>query len=233
MKQVQLPLGVSFNGYATFANFLPGDNRLALEAVRNGLAVPAAEFRCFYLWGHANTGKSHLLQAACQHLSEQESPAAFIPLEQVRRESPQLLDGLGSLELVCLDNLEQVSGDPDWERAVFNLFNQLRENNRCLLVSARRNLGELGLRLPDLVSRMQWGVNFRLGALSDQQKKQALTLRCASRGIELPAETVSYLLNHSSRDLGSLSSTVDQLVDAAIEQRRQLTIPFAKQVLNL
>ncbi len=238
MKQVQLPLGVSFNAYATFDNFLPGCNRLALEAVQNSLdaARPAsvpAEFGFVYLWGRANTGKSHLLQAACQQVSAREAPAAFVPLEQVCNESPRLLDGFGSLDLVCLDNLERISGDPDWERALFNLFNQLRDNNRCLLISAGCNINELGLQLPDLLSRMHWGLNFRLQSLSDQQKKEALALRCACRGIELPTETISYLLNHSFRDLGSLSSAVDRLVDAAIEQRRQLTIPFAKQVLKL
>jgi len=140
---------------------------------------------------------------------------------------------LGDLDLVCIDNVQKGIANPLWEMALFSLFNQLKENKKNLLISANRNIKELGIALPDLFSRLQSGLNFKLESLSDQDKKEALILRCACRGIELPLETVSFLLSHSFRDLHNLSAAVDQMVDAAIESHRLLTVPFAKTVLKL
>ena len=47
-----------------------------------------------------------------------------------------MLEGLEAFSLVCLDDLEVLAGKQDWELAIFNLYNQLREagakTDRCL-----------------------------------------------------------------------------------------------------
>jgi DnaA-homolog protein len=59
----QLPLKISSPPAPSFANFVPGANREALEAVR-ALARGTLAEAIVYLWGEAGSGRSHLLRAA-------------------------------------------------------------------------------------------------------------------------------------------------------------------------
>jgi len=58
-------------------------------------------------------------------------------------------------------------------------------------------------------------------------------LRAKNTGMELSDEAVSYLLNHHSRDLASLITTLDKLENASLIEKRKVTIPFLKDQLNI
>jgi DnaA family protein len=59
----QLPLELSARPAPAFDNFVAGENREALEAVRAMAAGTLAE-PIVYLWGEAGSGRTHLLRAA-------------------------------------------------------------------------------------------------------------------------------------------------------------------------
>lgn len=116
-----------------------------------------------YFWGQEGSGRSHLLHAACAELDEEPDAAGYISLELHSQMSPHMLDGMEHLALVCLDNLDAIAGVPLWEQAVFNFFNR-RHFNRLheqglgsLVITAINAPRNLGLLLPDLASRLDWG----------------------------------------------------------------------------
>ena len=61
---------------------------------------------------------------------------------------------------------------------------------------------------------------------------QALSLRAAQRGLQLPPETAEYLLRRLPRDLSSLSALLDKLDEASLVAQRRLTVPFIRDVLE-
>ncbi|HKJ77017.1 MAG TPA: DnaA/Hda family protein, partial [Gammaproteobacteria bacterium] len=85
--------------------------------------------------------------------------------------------------------------------------------------------------LPDLVSRLGWGLIFHVRPLSDEQMIDALQLRARQRGLDLPADVARYLLRHYRRDMTSLASLLERLDHASLVAQRRLTIPFVKQWL--
>lgn len=137
MNPIQLPLGVRLRDDATLVNFYPGANAVALGYVER-LASPQVSWtdELIYLWGGIGVGRSHLLQAACLQADEWADLTLYLPLEQLAHYGPSLLDNLEQADLVCLDNLDAVAGDPQWELALFHLFNRLRDAGRRLLLSA-------------------------------------------------------------------------------------------------
>jgi DnaA family protein len=158
---------------------------------------------------------------------------AYLPLREVAGLSPELLEGLEQQDLVCLDDVHAIAGNDDWERAVFGLFNRVRDRNGRLLVAATRRAGQCGFRLADLVSRLDWGVAYVLMPLVDRQVVAALGLRARRRGLELPDETAQYLLKRMPRDLPSVFNLLDRLDEASMIEQRRLTVPFVKSVLDL
>ncbi|WP_421683965.1 DnaA regulatory inactivator Hda [Stutzerimonas urumqiensis] len=233
MNPVQLPLGVRMRDDATFANFYPGANAAALGYVER-LCEPDAAWadQLIYLWGRGGVGRSHLLQAACLRIEERGLRAIYLPLGELADHGTQLLDDLEGSDLVCLDDIDTVAGEPHWEEALFHLFNRLRDSGRRLLLAARCAPRELPIQLADLQSRLTLALVFQLKELSEEDKLRALQLRASRRGLNLSDEVGRFILTRGARSMSALFGLLDELDHASLQAQRKLTIPFLKETLG-
>ena len=226
----QLPLGVRLRAASTFASFHPGDNAAllaALEARTRGERLPP-----LWLWSVAGAGRTHLLQACCARTAEQGRRAGLVPLEADWL-APAMLQGLEQLDLLCIDDLQVVAGEPQWERALFVLYNEFAERGGNLVLTATAAPAALLWGLADLASRLSASVVWQVRPLPEAAQPAALLARAAALGVELPEETLQYLLRRLPRDLAALCATLDRLDAAALARQRRLTVPFARAVLEL
>jgi len=228
---VQIPLAIGLRDDASFDNFYAGGNDELLAGLRRAVSGRDSE-GAILLWGGSAAGKTHLLQAACRAAHEQELAAAYIPLSEKGELSPDVLEGLEQLNLVCLDDLQAVAGDEAWETALFHLYNRLFDNGAQLIMAADANVAQLGIDLPDLRSRLSWGFVFHLHNLDDQAKLAALQLRARQRGVEMSDEVGQYLIRRQARDMRSLFNLLDELDAASLAAQRRLTVPFVRQWLS-
>lgn len=231
----QLSLGVSLNDDATFDNFyapMPSHNALVVQGLRQQLSERGETF--IYVWGAPGCGLTHLLQAACHQAQSQGLSFQYLPLRDVVGYAPdELLVGLDTLDFICLDCLMAIANRPDWERAIFNLYNQLREAGKKLLVAAEQSPRDLPVGLEDLRSRLQWGVTYQVHPLNDEDKQQALQLRARARGLELGDDVAQYLIQRLPRDTNALFWQLQRLDHASLAEQRKLTIPFVKKILAI
>jgi DnaA family protein len=226
----QLTLSVGLRDDATLSNFYSHHNDLAVQAVE-GIAEGVGE-SFVYLWGESGAGCSHLLQAACHCAGRYQRSVFYLPLDQLKQHGPVLLEGLENFDLVCIDQLQRVAGDPEWEEALFHVFNRIRDAGNDLLIAADVAPRQLAVALPDLASRLSWGIVFRIQALDDDGKLSALTARARDRGIELNEDVTQFILHRSPRQTGELFELLDRLDQASLSEQRKVTIPFVKQVLG-
>ncbi len=78
-----------------------------------------------------------MLHAACAELSQQGEAVGYVPLDKRAYFIPEVLEGMEQLALVCIDNIECIAGDEQWEMAMFNLYNRIVETGRTrLLITA-------------------------------------------------------------------------------------------------
>lgn len=224
----QLVLNLRLRDGALFEAYHPGPNQAAVQLLQ---ALVRGDEPQVYLWGAAGTGKTHLLQAVCHAAGGAGQTTAYLPLAQVSA-GPELLGGMEVTQVLALDDLDAVAGRPEWDRALFNLINALRERGHRLVLASRANPAHLGVSLPDLGSRLVWGPVFRLEALDDEAKRAALRHRALRRGFELPDEAARYMLRHHPRDLGYLLELLDRIDTATLAARRRATLPFIKSVLS-
>jgi DnaA-homolog protein len=235
MTPQQLSLGVSLNDDATFQNFYAPaatPNAQVLSALR--LQIETANEPFIFLWGAAGCGLTHLLQGACHHAQTLHKSFQYFPLRDLAGYAPdELFVGLEELDVVVLDALDVVIDRPEWELALFNLFNRLRDTGKLLLVAAVQGPQELAVSLPDLKSRLQWGATFHVHTLDDVQKQAALQFRAKARGLELSDEVAAYIIQRLPRDMNELFWQLNRLDHASLAEQRKLTIPFVKKVLGL
>lgn len=224
----QIPLQLEPPRADRFEDFHAGPNASALAAVRHLLDEPGTSL---FLSGPQGSGKSHLLNALCHAARDQGMAAFYIALKRLPEAAAAGLEGLQQLDLVCVDDLDAVAGNPVWEQALFRCFNEIRAAEGCLLVSSSQSLASLPLALPDLASRLAWGVRQALVLPADEDKLEVIRQRARSLHIELPADVEKYLLKHSRRDMASLLQAVESLKEAAFAGKRKITVPLARDVL--
>lgn len=129
----QLPIQFEYWGNQTFADFYPADNQAVLEHLRK--TARGEGERQVFLWGDSGHGKTHLLHACCEEAYNWRIASfyfAFTP----DFNSPELFTDLETIELVCLDDIHFLCGNPELELALFNFFNRQRELGHRLITSA-------------------------------------------------------------------------------------------------
>ena len=219
----QLALGVRLRAGAVFESFAAGQNSELITALRAEVPTP------LWLWGAHGSGKTHLLQAACAAAG---NAAGYFPLDRSLALPPEALSGFERNRLLCIDDVDRVAGDAAWERALFGLFNEAAELRTRLIFAAAVAPRQAQWVLDDWRSRAAACVVYQLRELDDAGRLEALRLRAAQRGLQLPHETSEYLLKRMPRDLPSLFEILDALDEASMVEQRRLTIPFIRDALE-
>lgn len=224
----QLPLAFKAGSDQRFVDFLGQESvRRAIEQAACGESAHAV-----FLAGPSGSGKSHLLRAAVSHAHALGRAAAYVPLARMAPMLAQALDGLEHRQLVCLDDAQAIAGDAGAEEALFHFYNRAKAAGAALVFAAGAMPAQLGIRLPDLVSRLEQGLRLNLEVLDEAGKRQVLAQRAARRGLQIDEAVVDYLFTRVSRDLQSLGELLDRLDHASLAAQRRLTIPFIKTVLH-
>ncbi|MCB1704635.1 MAG: DnaA regulatory inactivator Hda [Halioglobus sp.] len=228
-NQHQLPLPVHLRDDATLDNFLALPRaRPLIDALRSQMQPGGEAF--IYLYGASGTGKSHLLHASCHDTSV---ATLYLPLAQLREyPAVEVLQGVEQSQRICLDDIHTVLGDADWERALFNLYNSIRQRGHHLVVAADAAPRALSVQLPDLHSRLSSGVVFQLAEGGDEDKAAILQFRAMRRGLTLSPGVATFIVSRAPRAMEQLLGVLDQLDEASLAQQRALSIPFVKQALG-
>jgi DnaA family protein len=201
----QLLLDIQPDALPSIANFVVGRNAEALHSLHQALQK-GAECRFIYFWGAAGSGKTHLLNAAKE------------------------LAKASNIHLVTSDDVNLLNEEA--QIALFNTYNQIRAANGVLLASGNASPSQMNLR-DDLATRLAWGLTYQLHPLTDEEKAQALQAHALERGMKLPDEVVDYCLRYLRRDLPSLMAILDALDEWSLTEKRPVTVPLLKKLLQL
>ncbi len=227
-EQIPLPIGISDR--FTFSNYIPGSNQHILDNLRQYIQNGNSGF--LYLWGKSGTGKSHLLHASCKEAAQINQKPVYLGLSEYREMQPEIFLSMENQDLVCLDDINCIETNTEWERGFFNLFNQLKDQQKMLIVTATTSPSGSAFDLPDLKSRLASGIIYHLTDLDDKHRLIVVKERAKQRGFELSAEALDYLGNRVARDLNSLLSWLDRLDEASLISKRKITVPLIREVLK-
>lgn len=229
-KQQLLP-GFNFRLDADFSSFfVTKTSQLAKKTFEQGVREQRSD--CLYLSGAQGVGKSHLLQAACNLANEEGRSAIYLPLAEFADFSPEVvLDGVQTMDLVALDDVQSIAHSAVWQEALFHLYNQRLLARRPIYFAANVPARLLCLSLPDLQSRLCACLAFVLVEMRDDEKVLWLQFLADQRGMSLNEPCANYILLHYGRSHQVLLDTLEKLDQASLVQKRKITIPFIKEQL--
>lgn len=214
----QLTLDLLQAAEPTLDNFFAGRNAECVTLLRE-IAAGKRIHRFVHLWGPDGCGRSHLLRGVALN-GRLLGPA-----------TP--LDGFAytpGCALYAVDDVDRL--DAARQQALFHLYNQVRAEPPCALVSAA-SAPPMALALrEDLRTRLGWGLVFELRLLSDDEKADALRRAADARGVAVASDVVPWMLTHRSRDIRALIEQFEALDRYAFERKRPITLPLVREWLQ-
>lgn len=224
----QLPLALHLREGMDFSSFVtPPGGDVVVERLRTMAAGDQGGQA--WLHGAQGSGRTHLLEATVHAAG---AGASLLPAAELSGLSPEVLDGMESLRLLALDDVDELAGRPEWEEALFHVYNRCLESGTILLFSAGGAPVESGFALADLVSRFSAGPVFRLPRLDDAGLAELFRLRARRRGLNPGEDVARYLVSRCQRSPSELVALLDRLDGQALIRGRRLTIPFVKEELG-
>jgi len=222
----QLVLDMGLASAPTLDNFLAGANAPVLSHLRlwlgQGRAVRSPVPT--YLWGEPGCGKTHLLRAVQSALAQAGQPVGWLDAR-----SGEALAYEAAWAAVLMDDVHAL--DTAQQHTAFNWFVNAQTQGVAVLAAGSVPPADLALR-DDLRTRLGWGVVFALQPLDEAERRTVLRQAAQARGVRLSDEVIDFLLHRFSRDLASLMELLDLLDQYALQNRRAITIPLIKAMMD-
>lgn len=226
MKQIALDIGWATG--PTLATFFAGPNEEALSHLKLWVgSASSASLRSpvpVYLWGASGSGKTHLLKAVKEALSEQGATVGWLDASVL---TPPDYDE--NWAAVLMDEVHLYTAEQ--QHAAFNWFINAQTFQKGVLASGCLPPADLKLR-DDLRTRLGWGHIFQLHLLDETERRTVLRLAADARGLFLSDEVMDFMLSRFSRDLGSLMELLDLMDGYALQTKRAITIPLIKSMMD-
>jgi len=228
IKQIALPL--KLDRQFSFDNYFGSQTELVIDSLR-ALVRGDGEIQ-IGLWGGGGSGKTHLLNACAHYARSRNVRFHFYDATQLTEFDASEFEGFEHCDVLAIDNLDAITGLAGWESRFYQVINRCRDGDFRFVYSLSQKPEMLETGLPDLRSRLQWGLMLHMPDSGEVEVGEILGKRARLLGIELSNDVIAYLLTHHSRNLASQMAILQTLDGASLSQRRRVTIPLIKQVLS-
>lgn len=232
-KPTQLIFPFQINQKASFDSFFCSPDNLNLMTQLADI-VKSKKYHELIIHGETGSGKSFLMQAVCNELSLAGKQFAFIPMNKAINMGIEIFQNLASLDAVCVDDVQLMLANENWETALFNLINECQQSNCSLILSfgGAQSLEE-NTKLPDLLSRIKRMGFMKVHKVQDDFLNQALNFAAQQLDINIDKAELEFLLKHQTREFSLLVENLISLDVQAASLKRKITIPLIKETLNL
>ncbi len=222
MQQIALDMGLA--PVPSLKGTIVGCNAAAIEHLRLWAESPTRAPVPTYLWGESGSGKSHLLLACAQAIESGGGKVGWL-----RAGEPEPPEFDPSWAAVLMDDVHHYGAVQ--QHAAFKWFVESQSRQRWVLAAGAQPVADLPLR-EDLRTRLGWGHVYQLQVLSDADRRAVLRQQADERGVFLKDDVMDFILVRFSRDLSSLAQLLDQLDRYALAQKRPITVPLVKAMLE-
>ncbi|MEL6584883.1 MAG: chromosomal replication initiator DnaA [Pseudomonadota bacterium] len=223
----QIPLSLSNTVRYTRDSFVEAPcNAAALALVEGKADWPGG---ALLLVGEEGSGKTHLSQVWAHSAGAVVAEADQLTLADVPKVAAQgrvVIERLDALQF-CIADVQEAA-----ERALFHLYNLLKQEAGHLLLTSRTAPAQMQIGLPDLASRLRSIAVAKLGAPDDALLEAVLAKLFADRQAKPHPTLIPYLLPRMERSLSSAGAMVDALDEASLARKKPLTPALARDVFD-
>ncbi len=228
----------------TFDEFVEGkSNHLARAAAIQVGDHPGESYNPLFIYGGVGLGKTHLMHAAGNLISQRKPDSRVIYLHSERFVTDMIkalqhneIDNFKrfyrSVDALLIDDIQFFSGKERSQEEFFHTFNSLLESQQQIIITCDRYPKEVEGLEERLRSRFGWGLTVAIEPPELETRVAILMSKAAQSGIDLPDEVAFFIAKRIQSNVRDLEGALRRVVANAHFTGSQITIEFAKEALR-
>jgi chromosomal replication initiator protein len=205
----------------TFENFIVGpESRLAhaaAEAVSEGLGTA---YNPLFIYGGVGLGKTHLLQAVCQRLLDDNSQSIEIHYVSCEGFMTQFMEAVKAgqmadfrhrfrdVDCLVIDDIQFLAKRDRTQEEFFHTFNTLYQSGKQIVLSSDRPPQDIADLEARLVSRFQSGLVVEMNPPSYETRVEIVKQKGRIRGMDIPDDVACFIAAKVSNNIRELEGAV-------------------------
>lgn len=233
------------NGQYTFGTFIEGEcNKLARSA---GFAVAGnpggTAFNPLVVYGDVGLGKTHLAQAIGNEITNRFANKNVIYVTS-ERFTNQLIQAIKTnavndfmnfyqmIDVLIIDDIQFLAGRTKTQEIFFNIFNQLHQNNKQIILTSDRAPKDLEGMEDRLISRFKWGLTADLRSPDYETRMLIFQSKMEKEGIQLPKDVVEFVCYNIKDNIRELEGVLISLIAQSTLNQREIDVSLATEVIQ-
>ena len=239
------PESGGFNAKYTFDSFVIGSsNRFAHAAALAVAEAPAQAYNPLFIYGGTGLGKTHLLQAVAQYVSEHSSDLSvrYVTSETFMNDfinslRDKRIEGFKqryrTYDVLLIDDVQFFEHKERIQEEFFHTFNSLYEAGSQIVMSSDRPPREIATLEERLRSRFEWGLITDIQPPDLETRIAILRKKVKTDGIHVPdPQVLTFIAGRVSTNIRELEGALTRVVAFSSLTARAMSVELAEDVLK-
>ncbi len=235
----------------TFDNFVCGKSNEFAKKI--GMAVaerPGSMYNPLFIYGNSGLGKTHLMQAIGNYISNNSSKKVryvtsdkfvedFLSLYRKKENNFADIDNFKrkyrDIDVLIIDDIQYLEIASTTQKEFFNTFNDLHRNNKQIIIASDRSPDDLKKLENNLKTRFNWGLTIDILPPDFDLRLAILDKKIESQGItsNIPDEVKEYIASNCTSDVRKLEGSLNRVFAYAIMMSgSDITLDLAIEALK-
>lgn len=207
----------------TFDSFVVGaSNKFAYAAASAVANDPGAKYNPLFIYGNSGLGKTHLLNAIC-HSIEQQNPNANIIYTRGEDFTNELIRYISSkstiefhkkyrnADILLVDDIQFIAGKESTQEEFFHTFNALYQSGSQIVLTSDRPPKEIALLEDRLQNRFEWGLMADIQPPDIETRMAIIKRKADILNFELPDDCVQFIAEKLKNNIRQLEGAVKKM----------------------
>lgn len=241
----RIRIDTQLNANYTFDQFVQGEcNRFPFSA---GMAISkkpgGTAFNPLIVYGDVGLGKTHLIQAIGNKIQDEHTDKQVIYLTS-EKFTNQVIQAIKTnsvndfmnfyqmIDVLIIDDIQFLANRHKTQEIFFNIFNQLHQSGKQLILSSDRPPKDLQDVEARLISRFKWGLVADLKTPDFETRMKILEKKLQNENFDLSYEIKEYICSHVKNNIREIEGIVISLVAQSSLNRRAIDMKLVKEVIR-
>ncbi len=182
-----------------------------------------------YLYGEQGCGKTHFIKTV---MAKDASRAwQYLTLNDFLTDKDEILSA-PDVKPIVIDNCDKAFGDTEKEEALFHFYNLYQSKNVAFILIGENVPRDDFIVTKDLLSRLRTLPKMGLSNPNDGLLTMIAFKLFSDKQLRVDKTVIDYILKRSERSIYALKNLIAIIDKVAIEQKRNITVPFIRDIVN-
>lgn len=211
----------------TFENFIVGpSNKEAHSASLACAYTPGKFYTPLFIYGNSGLGKTHLLNSIGNYIKQNDpskkvfytSGTDFVTsvVNSIKDNSiEKFKEKMNHLDVLLMDDIQFIAGKEKSHEVFFNIFNELVNNKKQIVLTSDRNPSEIKGLEDRLISRFSSGLSVGMDSPEFETALAIIKFRLESQSVDastIDDEVLSYIATNFNKDVRKLEGALNRLL---------------------